>query len=92
MKREVYELTELLSQVEGTDLDPDYEQKMRDRRMRWEHADTAFYAGFYSLKRLGPDDAVTLSEDISELRNAFQMLERCCKEWQEELGRVLPEG
>jgi len=67
MKREVYELTELHSQLEGTDLAPDYEQKMRDLRMRWEHADTAFYAGFYSLKRHGPSDAVTLSEDISKL-------------------------
>ena len=92
MKKKINELTEILSQVEGADSDPGHEQRMRDLRMHWDHANTDFHAAFYKLKQLSPDDAPTLSPATSDLKDAFKKMEECCKEWQQELGRFLPEG
>lgn len=90
MKDKIDEITELLSQIEGVNFDPEHEQRMRNLRLRWDHADTAFHAAFYHLKKLSPDDATTVSPATLELQEAFKMVEECCKEWQEELSRVLP--
>ena len=87
----IKELTELLGQIEGSELDPEHEQRMRDLRMRWSHADTSFHAGFYCLKRYGPDDVPTVEPALSDLRESFRMLEECCREWREEMKRILPD-
>lgn len=92
MLNKIEQLTELLSWIEGTDLDPEHEQRMRDLKMHWTQADTNFHAGFYRLKRYGADDAPTVSPAIEDLKESFQMLEKCCREWREELGRFLPES
>ena len=90
VKNKIDELAVVLGETEGIDMDPGLLQDLKNLQYRWRWADIEFNAAFYSLLRYGPDDVPTMSPAISDLRDAFEKLETCCKEWKDCLGSLLP--
>jgi hypothetical protein len=86
MKDKIDELTETVVHIEGGDLDPEHEKRVRSARMIWEGADTSFHLAFYRMKVMSPDDFTA----IGDLRDAFGELEEAARHWKEMLDGQMP--